>query len=1090
MSQGSHIIKSKVLEVSFDQEKEAMSFQKRLAELVREEISEITERCLANFDGISRQYIHRLELDLGDLPYRAFERELPVIYEKELMKALSAKLGHLPRKMEADEDKQVDLVSMVRYFLIKSYMPWNYNDSNWTSFQDMFDQAIRTDMQRLIDDLNLLLRSESARVRLINHLSEKQIRQLIRKIEPTQADLIISYHEEWLKTEKERLVFKTDKAELAKQLWLFIFNYLYDDRGSYFNTRAFLISTLRQISGHFNLPFQFTISLLRDSYYNQSALSRRGGFSTIIKDILDEFETPGKKEAAQISSDHHYSVADITYYLSHGRLPANDNFNAYKFEKSITRLIEGDKAEMIRLLRGLTSQQGQVLRLIKPLSDASILKIVNLLSPGNGTAIQTYHGEVVKAQKRKAIVQAPAYEVPKIIWSIIITILADDYGSGFNRKAFLRALIQKTALRFNLSYKVLLQMLKSSLEQMEETEQPVHALKLINEIYHEDFAGRRKGKNKDLDFKTIDLQWVESSIVKQKLHVKISKSGYRAVREFVTFFAEKEPERLAMLISKSIDKPDFLRQIMKTMDRQVLSRLAQSRTSISTSIWLSTFDLINGMASLEIVNPTVRQTAIREFLLRWVFTLRGSANGRIEHELVVLAKRQGLDFNELLRSLIWLSKETNNKEVLRPLLDIADKFKIDYTARSFKWLSKSGEVAEQQSPGKQRISELVALVIFSLEGRFSQVKAAELGFTTIEEVITYLKRHHPEVLRKGLTGMKTRGEALPGIGRELSLDVFYELLSQLDISAGRSMVLLLNKLQTKLNTGTQNINRFLSLLRSMALSHVSAGTFRTEDFLNDFVKLLSRSSRGVYLQVIPVLTSQLSSLALPGNGSVKNVIDQLEWQFNHEDELPPVTDAALKEIMRKEFFKKGLEKESTVTPWFEETTEKVFDEIYIENAGLVLLSAYLPTLFDRAGLTADGNFTTDENRERAVLLMQYLLLEEPPLEEHYLALNKVICGLPIADPIKTSLEITSEETELIGGLIQAVIQHWSVIRNSSVEGFRGDWLWRKGKLEQKEDVWELNIESSTYDILLDQLPFSYSPIKYSWMEKPIVVNWR
>ncbi|MCE7991209.1 MAG: hypothetical protein HEP71_04480 [Roseivirga sp.] len=1089
MSQGSHIIKSKVLEVSFDQEKEAMSFQKRLAELVREEISEITERCLSNFDGISRQYIHRLELDLGDLPYRAFERELPVIYEKELMKALSAKLGHLPRKTETDEDKRVDLVSMVRYFLIKSYMPWNYNDSNWTSFQDMFDQAMRTDMQLLIDDLNLLLKSESARVRLINHLSEKQIRQLVQKIEPTQADLIISYHEEWLKTEKERLVFKTDKAELAKQLWLFIFNYLYDDRGSYFNTRAFLISTLRQISGHFNLPFQFTISLLRDSYYSQSVLSRRGGFSTIIKDILDEFDTPGKKETTEVSSDHHYSIADITYYLSHGRLPANDNFNAYKFEKSITRLIEGDKAEMIRLLRGLTNQQGQVLRLIKPLSDTSILKIVNLLSPGNGVAIQAYHGEVVKAQKRKAIVQAPAYEFPKIIWSIIITILADDYGSGFNRKTFLRGLIQKTALRFNLSYKVLLQMLKSSLEQMEETEQPVHALKLINEIYLEDFGKKRKRKDKVIDFKSIDLQWIESSIIKQKLHVKITKAGYHTVREFVAFFAEKEPDRLARLISKSIDKPDFLRQVMKSMDRQVLSRLAQSKTGISASIWLSTFDLITGMASLEIVNPAVRQTAIREFLLRWIFTLSGSANSRVEHELVVLAKRQGLDFNELLRSLIWLSRETGNKEVLKPLLDIADKFKIDYTTRSFKWLSKPSEAVEQ-SPGKQRVSELVELVIFSLEGRFSQVRAAELGFTTIEEVIAYLTKHHPQVLKNGLAGMKAKGEALPGIGRELTLDTYYELLNLLDLSVGRSMVLLLNKLQAKLNTGTQNINRFLSLLRSMALCHVSANTFHTEDFLNDFVKLLSRSSRGVYLQVIPVLTSQLSSLALPGNGSVQNVIDQLEWQFNHEDELPPVTDGALKEIMRKEFFKKGLEKESTVTPWFEETTEKVFDEIYIENAGLVLLSAYLPTLFDRAGLTAEGVFTTDENRERAVLLMQYLLLDEPPLEEHYLALNKVICGLPIADPMKTSLDITSEETELIDGLIQAVIQHWSVIRNSSVEGFRGDWLWRKGKLEQKEDVWELNIESSTYDILLDQLPFSYSPIKYSWMEKPIVVNWR
>ena len=58
-----------------------------------------------------------------------------------------------------------------------------------------------------------------------------------------------------------------------------------------------------------------------------------------------------------------------------------------------------------------------------------------------------------------------------------------------------------------------------------------------------------------------------------------------------------------------------------------------------------------------------------------------------------------------------------------------------------------------------------------------------------------------------------------------------------------------------------------------------------------------------------------------------------------------------------------------------------------------------------------------------------------------------------------------------------------------IDGFRGNWLIRNGLLVETEDRWELKVEKVSYDILLNQSPFSFEIIKFPWMKKPIYVQW-
>jgi hypothetical protein len=164
--------------------------------------------------------------------------------------------------------------------------------------------------------------------------------------------------------------------------------------------------------------------------------------------------------------------------------------------------------------------------------------------------------------------------------------------------------------------------------------------------------------------------------------------------------------------------------------------------------------------------------------------------------------------------------------------------------------------------------------------------------------------------------------------------------------------------------------------------------------------------------------------------------------------------------------------------------------IAIKNAGLVLLNSFFPMLFERLGLIQDGKFLDEYSQSNAVQYLQFLAAGISVAEEPYLPLNKVLCGVSITSPIiTTTTSITQENSELIAELLKAAIGHWQAIGDTSIPGFRGNWLIRDGLLTAYQDHWELIVEKRAYDVLINQAPFSFSLIKFPWMEKPIHVIW-
>jgi hypothetical protein len=162
--------------------------------------------------------------------------------------------------------------------------------------------------------------------------------------------------------------------------------------------------------------------------------------------------------------------------------------------------------------------------------------------------------------------------------------------------------------------------------------------------------------------------------------------------------------------------------------------------------------------------------------------------------------------------------------------------------------------------------------------------------------------------------------------------------------------------------------------------------------------------------------------------------------------------------------------------------------IYIDNAGLVLLHPFLPQLFAALDIAADDTLLQPE---RALGLLHFLTTGQTSFPEYELVLPKILCNIPLADPVDTNLELSRLEREEALALLEAVILHWKALHQTSPDGLRGTFLLRPGKISERPNGdWLLQVETNAFDILLDQLPWGISPVRLPWMPYLIWVEWR
>jgi hypothetical protein len=162
---------------------------------------------------------------------------------------------------------------------------------------------------------------------------------------------------------------------------------------------------------------------------------------------------------------------------------------------------------------------------------------------------------------------------------------------------------------------------------------------------------------------------------------------------------------------------------------------------------------------------------------------------------------------------------------------------------------------------------------------------------------------------------------------------------------------------------------------------------------------------------------------------------------------------------------------------------------HVYNAGLSLIWPFMGRLFRMLDMVEDKDFRDEAQRIRAVQLMQYIVTGQAYNPEADLLLNKILCGMDAGTPVPPELDISEREEQLVESMMKGVLHNWEKMHGTSIPTFRQAFLQREGRLQWRENFWELIVEKKAYDVLLSTLPWQINMIKYSWMSQPLKVVW-
>jgi hypothetical protein len=166
------------------------------------------------------------------------------------------------------------------------------------------------------------------------------------------------------------------------------------------------------------------------------------------------------------------------------------------------------------------------------------------------------------------------------------------------------------------------------------------------------------------------------------------------------------------------------------------------------------------------------------------------------------------------------------------------------------------------------------------------------------------------------------------------------------------------------------------------------------------------------------------------------------------------------------------------------------DELYVDDAGLVILWPFLERFFLRAGvLGEDRRFLDEVAQLQAVALVESLATADPAPLEFRLPLAKLLCGRPLESDFALERPLTPEQLAEGDRLLAAVIDRVPTLAEPSVPEFRTGFLARPGALGARDGAWLLQVERRPHDAVLDRFPWSWDWVRLPWMPGPLRVEW-
>ena len=1097
MMNDSHIILRQVLDVKFDDQKGAFALQSELSTLCRNRIQGVLAEELDRLvphDVVIK--LDQLALNLGAIPYDNLSTE----FEERVRTQLRAQLSDLLEEVAYGSADGIEVVesgrsdiALLAFFLTHGSLPW------WGQRRGV---SLRTLLQELMTQqsfaLNQMLRTIGRRSRVIERLvhqfSDQQLQQLVYVLEPDNAALIIAYAEGLQKTYTTSEHIQPKASGFAKAKWEFIFRYLLLEQQSFFNAQQFVISLIRQTANRFNYAFEDFLAYVAEAantlgenhglHYTLPGIIR-----LIYSDLLSETSTA--EPTLNFVDDPFETVAAtplnlFEHFLQHGVLLADLTQFGLSTLGQLFSLLQTEWPEKTKAALLLLGKQSKVRRrLVQQFTTVELEAIVHLVEPQQAGFIIQFVDDVVQEHRQNQLVAADTPTFVNQVWYFVLTYLFEDRGSSFNKKTFLKYTLQRIAKAFNIQLVDLISALKLILESMALEERQGDTL---TEIFDWILSGEKAAKSthESTSDSMLETEAIFFYLERGALPYQMKKTGVSVQQLMLQFLAlQREPVLKYLHVWSRQEKARMrLVALLKGKVGSVLIAKWFPHEEHFLKHVIKAFEKVEEEATIKplIAGKEAYQTAINTFLIEYLIA-SGSGFRRpdfILHLLRGIAAHYNLSVQKLATAIhrLLAAESAGKTGVYQMMLEVLEPFVLDKTAEEAK--------IRQEHP-YQSTGLALAKAVFEHLLRYGSRPSWSGTFisASLTELLGYLIEK--EVLKDrawfaALTmDSKVRWRLVRDLKNSALRTILVHYVQHVDAQTRQTIFSWMEWVNQVFKAAPL---RHWLLATAMQLL-IEQRTVSIITLLEMLALKLRASDKSLFKTYQQTLLQTHQKIA-PKGWSLKEIeqIVLLAETHSIEESSPSV-----KEEPQSVEIPRDLEQlEELILP--EEASEPQPEAIYIQNAGIILLHPYLTRYFDTVGLLKKGKFKNKRARHRAVHLIQYIATGAEKTPEYELPLNKILCGVPVDEPIQASIRVKPKEKAVAEQLLRAAIQHWEIINSSSIEGYRQSWLIRDAKLIETEEAWELLIEQKAFDMLLDKLPYGISTVRLSWMDKMLLTQWR
>jgi hypothetical protein len=739
----------------------------------------------------------------------------------------------------------------------------------------------------------------------------------------------------------------------------------------------------------------------------------------------------------------------LAHYLLAGVLPFGGG-PALSLDEMMVWMMEADPAGVAQVVRMHGRHEYVLERIVAQLSEAALHGLIRVLEPRYAALILEYVADLEETHRDEPVLPVGDRDLSHLVWVLVTAYLVQDPGSQFNRKSFVKALIEGLAASEGLEYAEVLHALRVGLEWM----------------------SRKQPLRSSLPAVVAELVRELGEPVAVDPPAPLPRERAEALEELTRIFNQipapyrpRPEDRLRRVLTEALLAHDDGAPLDEAFHAGVLAELFAWPLAEPVSRFL-----------LDATGPS---TPLRAAVLA-----ASRASVTDEPEALSPARAEALDELMAIFNQIPVPYRPRPEDRLRRVLIAAllahddgapldEAFYAGLLAELFAW------------PLAEPVTRFLLDATADDEG--SPLRTAMLAATR-GDVLVLAQRDQERRLRKEAADRRTRERW----AAELSEKELQRIAATLAprrhrvlLAAAEVLAAAWRETAPPGHPALTERRAFWSFMLGFVARHPASG-----HSVERLVAAFFEHSAARYLAAAPVAPD----LAVEG-GHLLDRANRLARAAG---------DVALVAIFHRD-------RRILLAPWERvrasghparrgrlwhgaETAAEEASPIYIENAGLVLTAPFLPHLFGALDLYREREngrpvLRDGEAASRAVHLLQSLADGSTWTPEPLLVLNKILCGMPVGAPVARGIEPTDPEKEIGEKVLRSMLASWTAIANTSVAGLQETFLRRDGKLLRIPDGWKLEVQRRTVDFLVDEVPWNHSVICHRWMPQPLYVSW-